>query len=166
MSVNYDEVYPGFTECLMDLFNVVINSMKEEKLLKDLIGNESGMRVPDEYFDSLQKKIMEDLPPVVRMQPVAKLTMWQKVRPYIYMAAMFLGIWCMMKLFHTVSTSTQNMDVKPPVEAVAVLGDSESFEYLVPEAYDNDYDLIMDMGQRYDNIHDFSRDFNNALHNS
>lgn len=140
--------------------------MKQEKLLKDLIGNDTGMKVPDDYFDSLQKKILEDLPPVVRMQPIAKLTMWQKVRPYIYMAAMFLGIWCMMKLFHTVSNADRSMEVAPPVEAVAVLGDSESLDYLMPESFNADYELMMEAGQNYDNIHDFKRDFDSALHNS
>ncbi len=73
--------------------------MKEENsdILKKL-GKDPGFKVPEHYFDDFNKRMAESLPEV-KITPVdARPSMWVRVRPYVYMAAMFAGIWCMAKL--------------------------------------------------------------------
>ncbi len=74
--------------------------MKEEDsyILKKL-GKDPGFKVPEHYFDDFNKRMAESLPEV-KITPIAsRPSMWVRVRPYIYMAAMFASIWCMMKAF-------------------------------------------------------------------
>ena len=54
--------------------------------------------MPEGYFDDFSKKMVEMLPekPVVEEK---KPTVWLRIRPWAYMAAMFGGVWCMMYLF-------------------------------------------------------------------
>lgn len=75
--------------------------MKEENsdILKKF-GKDPGFKVPEHYFDDFNKRMAESLPEVKITAVDAKPTMWVRVRPFVYMAAMFTGIWCMMKAFN------------------------------------------------------------------
>ena len=62
---------------------------KEGKVLGE-IGRENPFRVPEGYFEHFASELMTRLPEkekVVVHQP----TTWEKVRPWVYMAAMFVG---------------------------------------------------------------------------
>lgn len=77
---------------------------QDPKLNKlDRPGHPDGMTVPDGYFEQFAERMSNMLPPnELEMQPVEQLkprTRWQKIRPFVYMAAMFAGIWCTMKMF-------------------------------------------------------------------
>lgn len=66
--------------------------MKEEDYILRKVGTENSFRVPEGYFEGLTSDIMNKLPekekPVfVQKEP----TMWDKVKPWLYMAAMFAG---------------------------------------------------------------------------
>lgn len=53
----------------------------------------AGFRLPDDYFDKLPERVMQQLPtqqPVPLFEP-EEPTMWQRVRPWLYMAALFAG---------------------------------------------------------------------------
>ena len=65
---------------------------------KGLAVPSAGMSVPEGYFDSFAKNMEARLPyreEIENPQAVAEAerprTLWQKVRPYVYMAAMFAG---------------------------------------------------------------------------
>ncbi len=75
--------------------------MKEENsYILTKLGKDPGFKVPEHYFDDFNKRMAESLPEV-KITPVdARPSMWVRVRPYVYMAAMFAGIWCMMKVFN------------------------------------------------------------------
>ena len=75
-------------------------------------GHQTGYTVPEGYFDSVRSKIMANLPEYQEAQP-EKISMWKKVQPYIYMAAMFAGIWCMMKMFHMMTSADLSLDNPP-----------------------------------------------------
>ena len=95
--------------------------MRHEDQLKDKYGTDPGFRVPDGYFEELNLKIMETLPPYPEAPRKVELSLWQKVKPYVYLAAMFAGIWLMMKVFHTVTTSESlNLDNPPAALAKVV----------------------------------------------
>lgn len=77
--------------------------MKEKMNLHTSKGH-TGFRVPDGYFESLTQRVMERLPegeaphaeaeaavPAAEVITLAAPTLWQRVRPWLYMAAMFAG---------------------------------------------------------------------------
>lgn len=67
-------------------------SKVEDKILK-MAGRETPFRVPDGYFENLTERIMDGLPEVEEkpaMKPV-RISMWDRVKPWVYMAAMFVG---------------------------------------------------------------------------
>jgi len=72
--------------------------MKEEKELLTRIGRQEPFTVPDGYFESLTERVMQRLPE--KATPEAEpLTLWQRVKPWVYMTAMFAGLMCSMRLW-------------------------------------------------------------------
>lgn len=65
----------------------------------------SGMTVPEGYFENFAERMTASLPEQAWERPegqqpgVLPMSLWQRVRPYAYMAAMFAGIWLMMNMF-------------------------------------------------------------------
>lgn len=59
----------------------------------DKVRRENSFRIPDGYFENLTSEVMSRLPeknerPVnVKKQP----TRWEKIKPWLYMTAMFVG---------------------------------------------------------------------------
>ena len=137
--------------------------MKQEEQLISKYGKDSGMKVPDGYFAGLERNIMESLPPYPVERKVPSLTPWQRVRPYVYLAAMFCGIWLMMKVFHT-ATQTMTMDLDNPPEALVELLDRDiDYDYMY-QSYTPDFDIDdEDLIMSYDNLEDFEKDFNYTL---
>ena len=132
--------------------------MKQEEQLINKYGKDSGMRVPEGYFPELQKHILESLPPYEKKR-IVEPSRWQHVKPYVYLAAMFCGIWLMMKVFHT-ATQPISMSLDNPPEALVEMidgGIDYDMHYLpYLDNYDfDDEELIMS----YDNIEDFEKDF-------
>lgn len=72
--------------------------MKQKQEILDKIGGKTGYKVPDGYFEQFTARITEQLPERELPQPEI-VTPWQKFSPYIYMAAMFAGIWLMVQVF-------------------------------------------------------------------
>ncbi len=66
--------------------------MKEEDKILKKIGTENPFRVPDGYFENLTSEVMNRLPEKEKLTAVqTEPTIWQKVRPWLYMTAMFIG---------------------------------------------------------------------------
>ena len=101
--------------------------------MKDIlekINHKDGMTVPDGYFSDFAARMAESLPVQDWEKPQPKVmprSVWQKVRPYIYMAAMFMGVWCMMKMF----------DLMRP--------ESSGLSYFIYEGEISDYQLMEDL---------------------
>lgn len=126
----------------------------EEILSK--VDHNSGMTVPDGYFADFNRKMAAELPPIEfemgTSSKVAPRSIWQRVRPYIYMAAMFAGVWCMMKMFDIARPTTDLSIETHPVVASAVNNDEFFRNYIVPavdesELYDELYDEGFDTTQ-------------------
>lgn len=134
--------------------------MKEEDKLIHDFGRDSGMKVPEGYFADLRKNIMDSLPPYVEAAPAPVLSRWQRMKPYVYLAAMFCGIWLMMQVFHLLSKPMSLSLDNPPEAIVQILDhDQDYYEYM---GYDEEPDFLMeeDVMASYDSIEDFERDFN------
>ncbi len=81
--------------------------MEKERDILKVAGKENPFKVPDGYFESVTSSIMDRLEePVVVKTPV--VTMWLRVRPYVYLAAMFIGITCMIRVYTGLTSGVNN----------------------------------------------------------
>ena len=133
--------------------------MREEEKIIARYGRDTGFTVPEGYFDALRKDVLSHLPERPAEPVAPKLTVWQKIRPYVYMAAMFAGIWCMMKMFHTMSQSAEiSLDNIPKSVALAVT-DSHTDGMFVPDDDVTETELINSLSDTYTSIDEFEADF-------
>ncbi|MBQ8673058.1 MAG: hypothetical protein IJ511_03260 [Bacteroides sp.] len=66
--------------------------MKEENEILRKVGTENPFRVPEGYFEQLTTDVMARLPEKTATDfPQERLTLWTKMKPWVYMAAMFAG---------------------------------------------------------------------------
>lgn len=136
--------------------------MHQEEILKEKYGTRTGFRVPEGYFEELNAKILADLPPYKEAPKAVRLSMWQRVKPYVYLAAMFAGIWMMMMVFHTVSTPDKLTLDNPPAAIVQAL-ESNSFDEMTLYSAGSDFELEEEVSANYDSMEDFEADFGYQL---
>ena len=96
--------------------------------------------MPENYFDDFNKRMTEMLPDVEITPVDVKPTMWQRVRPLVYLAAMFAGVWCMMQVFSNF-TGSNNLD---SVRAVAekLQDDKTNVDEFIMSGAVTDYDIL------------------------
>ena len=112
----------------------------EDSTILNKYGKNPGFKVPENYFDDFNRR-MADMLPDVEITPIdVKPSMWQRVKPFAYMAAMFAGVWCMMSVFSHF-TASGNLD---SVRAVAEeMGDDNSnVEEFIMSGAVSDYDIL------------------------
>ncbi len=113
--------------------------------------------MPDGYFDSLSSRIEAKLPPYPEAPKAEPLSRWHRIRPYVYMAAMFLGIWCMMKMFHEMTNRPLSLDA--PSERVAkVMADPHHYGVYTEDTPESDYVLEMEVADSYASPADLTAD--------
>lgn len=121
-------------------------------ILERMSGTNAGMNVPDGFFEDFNRRMATSLPKqewetegmAVKAEPRSR---WQKMRPYIYMAAMFMGIWCMMKMFDLMKTADHSDISSNPVLMSAIDNDAFYYDYCIPEISEGDiYDDLYDQG--------------------
>lgn len=113
--------------------------MKEEDKLQKMIGTENPFRVPEGYFESFTSEVMNRLPEkeklaVARKEP----TKWEKIRPWLYMTAMFVGAALIIRVAST--------DSRPSAERVASEESETEIEYInmaVDNSMLDDYSLYV-----------------------
>ena len=113
---------------------------QENSTILEKYGKDPGFKVPENFFEDFNKRMTEMLPDVEITPVDIKPTMWQRLKPLVYMAAMFAGVWCMMQVFaHFTNTGNINN-----VSAVAEkLGDDKSnVEDFIMSGAVSDYDII------------------------
>ncbi len=67
--------------------------MKEEDEIRRKCGTKNPFSVPEGYFEDFTQQLMEKLPERTPSVPVTtKVTPWQRVKPWLYLAAMFCGL--------------------------------------------------------------------------
>ncbi len=113
-----------------------------------------GMTVPEGYFADFNRRMAASLPERPELEhpaaasPLerAQRSLWQRVRPYVYMAAMFAGIWLMLQMFSLISNPGRlsPMDSNP-VMAEALANDDFIVDYVINEAGMDQWDIIDEM---------------------
>lgn len=123
--------------------------MKETKNILDKIDRRDGLTVPDGYFADFASRMMSELPSRPEIENpasvVAPRSFWQRVRPYAYMAAMFAGVWCMLKMFMLMSGAGQELTIdKIPSLATAVQNEQFVEDYIIDDVSGFDlYDQML-----------------------
>lgn len=113
------------------------NEMRNESDILEKAGGRDGMTVPEGFFESFADRMAATLPANPEAEGAVTLrpkTTWQRLRPYVYMAAMFAGIWCMLKMF-TMMTPSAGVDLS--IDNNKVLSSALSDEHFI-------YDYIND----------------------
>ena len=115
--------------------------MKTEKSqILDKLGKDAGFKVPEGFFEQFNQQLIDSLPDVTITDVDEKPSMWVRVRPYLYMAATFAGIWCMMNVFnHFNGTADQDLRVK---EIAAGIADENNADELRMSGVASDYDIL------------------------
>lgn len=104
------------------------------------------MTVPDGYFESFLSQMEAKLPDRAPASVPASRTFWQQVRPYVYLAAMFAGIWCMIQMFTIMGSGTSSIDSNP-VLAEALSNDAFVNDYVLSDVDNYDlYDELYNQG--------------------
>lgn len=135
--------------------------MKQNIDILKKAARKTGYTVPDNYFENVRTKIMNNIPEYAEHEE-PKNTTWQRIQPYIYMAAMFAGIWCMMKVIHMSGLTDLNLD-NPPAEISLAMADADHYEWMdVTEGNIESFILEDDMSTQYSSIEEFEEDFNNT----
>lgn len=137
---------------------------KQEEKLINKYGKEGGWKVPEGYFDSVFKEISDKLPEQPEVVRHVEMTRWQRFKPYVYLAAMFAGIWLMMQVFHHAAGDvTTNLD-NPPEHIAIAMADSDMNEvFAYTSSGFSDMELENDISEQYESIEDFLQDFNEAV---
>ena len=121
-------------------FTSQIGVMKQDdSTLKKKYGMDPGFKVPENYFDDFNKRMNEMLPDVEITPVDVKPTMWQRVKPFVYMAAMFAGVWCMMSIFSHFTTSSNLNGVRAVAEKLH--DDKDNVDEFIMSGV-SDYDIL------------------------
>ncbi|MBR5192931.1 MAG: hypothetical protein IKW37_00715 [Bacteroidaceae bacterium] len=73
--------------------------MKEEQDILKKVGTKNPFQVPEGYFESFTQELMSKLPEKETCVPIAEPNLWTRVKPWLYMTAMFLGIMLSVRIF-------------------------------------------------------------------
>lgn len=117
--------------------------MKEDTELKNRIGKENPFKVPEGYFENIVPEIMKQLPEA-EVQEEVEVTMWERVKPWVYMVAMFCGLMFGLRVMmndRPVSTCINAGDVSM-TDSVQGIPD-EYIDPILDQAMMDDYTLYM-----------------------
>lgn len=113
---------------------------QEQSEILSKIGKDSGFKVPEGYFEEFNERMVQMLPEVEITDVDAKPSLWVTIRPYVYMAAMFAGVWCMMKVFNGFN---KNISVEQRVSEIAtsIYMDNNADEFIMSGGA-SDFDIM------------------------
>ena len=110
---------------------------KEDNILRKA-GTSNPFRVPDHYFENFTLELMNKLPEKDPMPLMSEPTLWERVKPWLYMTAMFCGIMLSVKVF----VGVPQKDEFPAISQTEVerLPD-EDWEIMIDRIMMDDYTL-------------------------
>jgi len=118
--------------------------MKEEDILLKKLGKENSFKVPEGYFENLTSEVMNKLPEkekvTLKEEPVST---WTRLKPLLYMAAMFIGAALIIRVASTDHKSVATDDVAvTEVVDTEVISD-EMIDVALDRAMLDDYSLYV-----------------------
>lgn len=117
--------------------------MKEEDTLLKKLGKENSFKVPDGYFENLTSEMMNKLPEketvAFKEEPVST---WTRVKPLLYMAAMFIGAALIIRVASTDHKPVKAAEVAVTEADTEVISD-EMLDVALDRAMLDDYSLYV-----------------------
>ena len=107
----------------------------EEKILQK-IGKKNPFTVPENYFENFTQELMDKLPAKEAVLQTEAPTLWQRVKPWLYMAAMFCGIMLSVRIF----VSNLQQEEFPISQAEAEMLPEEEWENFMRRSFNDDYE--------------------------
>ena len=108
---------------------------KEDNILRKA-GTGNPFRVPEHYFDNFTEELMSKLPEKEPLPFSTEPTLWERVKPWVYMAAMFCGIMLSVRIF----VGEPQKDEFSISQAEAEMLPEEEWENFVRRAFDDNYE--------------------------
>ena len=108
---------------------------KEDNILRKA-GTGNPFRVPEHYFNNFTEELMGKLPEKEPLPFSAEPTLWERVKPWIYMAAMFCGIMLSVRIF----VGEPQKDEFSISQAEAEMLPEEEWENFIRRAFDDNYE--------------------------
>ena len=108
--------------------------MKRNDLeLQKKYGKKNPFTVPEGYFDHFAEELMNQLPEK-ETTPLPQIKLWDRVKPWVYMAAMFVG------LMFTIRTFIGETQEESDMGNLSDMSD-EYIESIVDQTMMDDYEL-------------------------
>ena len=110
---------------------------KEDNILRKA-GTSNPFRVPEHYFENFTQELMNKLPEKEPMPLMSEPSLWERMKPWLYMTAMFCGIMLSVKVF----VGVPQKDEFPAISQTEVerLPD-EDWEIMIDRIMMDDYTL-------------------------
>ena len=110
---------------------------KEDNILRK-VGTSNPFRVPNHYFENFTQELMNKLPEKEPIPLLEEPTLWERVKPWIYMTAMFCGIMLSVRAF----VGEPRKEELPMIgQAEAVNLPDEDWEIMIDHIMMDDYTL-------------------------
>lgn len=117
--------------------------MKEDTELKNRLGKENPFKVPEGYFENVIPEIMKQLPEIEE-QGQDEVTLWERVKPWVYMVAMFCGLMFSVRvMMMDNSAQTDNNIVSVSMNDTLQNIPDEYIDPILDQAMMDDYTLYM-----------------------
>ena len=113
---------------------------QEDSTILKKYGKDSGFKVPENYFEDFNQRMAASLPDVEITPVDIKPTMWQRVKPFAYLAAMFAGVWCMMSVFSHYGGASSTLRVSDVAERMQ--NDNSNLDDFIMSGAVSDYDIL------------------------
>ena len=111
---------------------------KEDNILRK-VGTQNPFRVPEHYFEDFTQELMNKLPEKEPLPLLPEPTLWQRVKPWVYMTAMFCGIMLSVRIF--VGEPQKNEFSIAQTEAEML--PEEDWENFIRRAFDSNYETYL-----------------------
>ena len=117
--------------------------MKEDTELKKKIGKENPFKVPEGYFENIVPEIMKQLPEAEAQESV-EITMWERVKHWVYMVAMFCGLMFGLRVMMMDKPVNKEMNTDNVSMTDSVQGTPDEYiDPILDQAMMDDYTLYM-----------------------
>jgi hypothetical protein len=120
--------------------------MKEEDVVKKVLGKENPFKVPEGYFDNFTSQMMDSLPEKEFVED-ERPTRWTIMKPWVYMAAAFIGAVLMIRAISWLQTSRSDK-MQAPANTTEIAQDRYVNEVVKDSRLDDYqlYQLLSDAG--------------------
>ena len=108
---------------------------QEDNILRKA-GTSNPFRVLEHYFDNFTEELMGKLPEKEPLPFSTEPTLWERVKPWVYMAAMFCGIMLSVRIF----VGEPQKDEFTISQAEAEMLPEEEWENFIRRAFDDNYE--------------------------